>query len=100
VTDVKDDKLGDEANARREFLKSAGKFAAVTPPAITFLLGTSLGSKAIAASSGLAPKPGYGWGDKNHVHTGPGKTTFRTDPRSVHESNVAALKVRRKTGDE
>lgn len=55
-----------EDQARRDFLKSAGKFAAVTPPAITFLLGTTLGSKAIAASSGA--KPGLGWGDKNHSH--------------------------------
>lgn len=48
-----------EDEARRDFLKSAGKFAAVTPPAITFLLGTSLGSKAIAASSGVSPSGGW-----------------------------------------
>jgi hypothetical protein len=55
-----------ESEARRDFLKSAGKFAAVTPPAVTFLLGTTLGSQAIAASAGT--KPGHGWGDKNHTH--------------------------------
>jgi hypothetical protein len=35
---------------RREFLKTCGRFAAVTPPAITLLLSTSLTSEAIAAS--------------------------------------------------
>jgi hypothetical protein len=35
---------------RRNFLSSCGKFAAVTPPAITILLSTSLNSKAIARS--------------------------------------------------
>ena len=37
---------------RREFLRSCGSFAAVTPPAVTFLLSTSMSSKAIAASGG------------------------------------------------
>jgi len=36
---------------RREFLKKCGRFAAVTPPAITMLLSTSLTSDAIAKSS-------------------------------------------------
>ncbi|PLT93370.1 hypothetical protein [Sinorhizobium medicae] len=35
---------------RREFLKACGRFAAITPPAITMLLTTSLTSKAIASS--------------------------------------------------
>ena len=63
------ERLNTEAEARRNFLMKAGKFAAVTPPAITLLLGTSLSSRAIAKSSGS--KPGYGWGDKNHDHYGP-----------------------------
>jgi hypothetical protein len=58
----------EEDRDRREFLKKCGQFAAVTPPAVTFLLSTSLTSKAIAASSG---RPGWGWGDKNHDHLGP-----------------------------
>jgi len=58
-----------EAQARRDFLKKAGRFAAVTPPAVTLLLGTSLNSRAIAKSGGS--KPGNGWGDKNHIHVGP-----------------------------
>jgi hypothetical protein len=44
--------LVSETQARRDFLKRAGRFAAVTPPAITLLLGTSLRSKAIAKSGG------------------------------------------------
>ncbi|KRD62100.1 hypothetical protein [Ensifer sp. Root278] len=42
--------LETEAQARRDFLKKAGRFAVVTPPAITLLLGTSLSSRAIAKS--------------------------------------------------
>jgi hypothetical protein len=37
---------------RRKFLAKCGKFAAVTPPAITMLLSTSLNSTAIARSGG------------------------------------------------
>ena len=53
---------------RREFLKRCGKFAATVPPAVTMLLSTSLTSDAIAASG---TKPGNGYGDQNHIHTGP-----------------------------
>jgi len=69
-----------EDQARRDFLRKAGRFAAVTPPAITLLLGTSLNSQAIAASSGSGgrggsgrggSRPGWGFGDSNHGHTGP-----------------------------
>jgi len=35
---------------RREFLKTCGKFAVVTPPTLTLLLSTSLTSDAIAQS--------------------------------------------------
>ncbi|MGY4597712.1 hypothetical protein ACVWXL_005458 [Bradyrhizobium sp. GM22.5] len=38
--------MPDEDDDRREFLKTCGKFAAVTPPAITLLLSTSLTSDA------------------------------------------------------
>jgi hypothetical protein len=37
---------------RRKFLAACGKFAVVTPPALTVLLSTSLNSKAIARSGG------------------------------------------------
>ena len=46
---VPDDEPNDD---RRAFLKKCGTFAAITPPAVTFLLSTSLSSKAIAASGG------------------------------------------------
>src|SRR5436305_1341574 len=37
---------------RRRFLATCGKFAVVTPPAITMLLSTSLHSSAVAQSGG------------------------------------------------
>ncbi|MER8750478.1 hypothetical protein NKH57_14550 [Mesorhizobium sp. M1050] len=64
-----------EAKARRDFLKKAGRFAAVTPPAITLLLGTSLNSEAVAKSSGS--RPGKGSGDKNHVHVGSSNSGYK-----------------------
>ena len=38
-------------NDRREFLKTAGRFALVAPPAMTMLLSTSMSSPAIAKSA-------------------------------------------------
>ena len=65
----------DEDNDRREFLKRAGRFAVVTPPTVTFLLSTSLTSKAIAGSSGRSSRSGkrgnwlFGWSrGKGHKH--------------------------------
>lgn len=40
----------EEDEDRRKFLKICGRFAAVTPPALTMLLSTSLTSDAIANS--------------------------------------------------
>ncbi|RWG24574.1 MAG: hypothetical protein EOQ60_32150, partial [Mesorhizobium sp.] len=37
-TETNAEKLVSEGEARRDFLKKAGRFAAVTPPAITVLL--------------------------------------------------------------
>jgi hypothetical protein len=37
---------------RRKFLASCGKFAVITPPAITLLLSTTLTSTAVMASGG------------------------------------------------
>ena len=65
-----------EAAARRDFLKKAGRFAAVTPPAITLLLGTSLNSEAVAKSGGT--RPGKGSVDKN-VHVGRSLKTFKSE---------------------
>jgi len=44
---------------RRKFLAACGKFAVVTPPAITLLLSTSLHSPAVAGSGG-------GWSNRDH----------------------------------
>src|SRR5262249_29440903 len=49
-----------EEDDRRQFLKSCGRFAAVTPPALTVLLSTSLTSTAIAASGGRVASSGSG----------------------------------------
>jgi hypothetical protein len=60
------DREEQEIDDRRKFLISAGRFAAVTPPAITLLLSTSLTSDAIAHSGGRdgGDKPGNnGWGN-------------------------------------
>ena len=42
---------------RRKFLAACGRFAAVTPPAVTLLLSTSLNSDAIAGSGGGSGRP-------------------------------------------
>ena len=60
-----DDREQHEIEDRRNFLKSAGRFAAVTPPAITLLLSTSLTSDAIAhsgARNGNKGNNGFGNG--------------------------------------
>lgn len=46
---------------RRRFVAACGKFAIVTPPALTVLLSTSLNSSAIAESSGSVDKPKRAW---------------------------------------
>jgi hypothetical protein len=43
---------------RRKFLAACGKFAVVTPPALTMLLSTSLNSRAIAHSGGRGDHDG------------------------------------------
>jgi hypothetical protein len=48
--------IASEDQARRDFLKKAGRFAVVTPPAITLLLGTSPNSRAVAGSTGSGVK--------------------------------------------
>jgi hypothetical protein len=48
---------------RRKFLAACGKFAVVTPPAITMLLSTSLTSNAITASGGTFLKGNNGVGN-------------------------------------
>jgi hypothetical protein len=48
---------------RRKFLAACGKFAVVTPPAMTLLLSTSLTSTAIAQSGGKSGKGNNGYGN-------------------------------------
>jgi hypothetical protein len=48
---------------RRRFLAACGKFAVVTPPAMTVLLSTSLTSTAIAKSGGGSGKGNNGYGN-------------------------------------
>lgn len=56
-----------EDDDRRKFLKTCGKFVAVTPPSITMLLSTSLTSDAIAGSGGEGVKGG-GTEHRPHEH--------------------------------
>ncbi|MCW2286565.1 hypothetical protein M2323_004362 [Rhodoblastus acidophilus] len=71
MTDEADDKPATTAEAadRRAFLSALGRFSAVTPPAITLLLSTTLSSQAIAHSGGGPRRPGgHGWGSHHHDH--------------------------------
>ncbi|MDX8465226.1 hypothetical protein RFM26_05965 [Mesorhizobium sp. VK23B] len=79
-TDFAPENLVSEAQARRDFLKKAGRFAAVTPPAITLLLGTSLNSKAIAKSGGSLPGNSGGSTPVN----GGGGNPFRPHGRALN----------------
>jgi hypothetical protein len=67
---------------RREFLKSCGRFAAVTPPTVTMLLSTSLTSGAIAKSGGS------GGGTKVKGNNGFGNGATGVNPGSFHGNGV------------
>jgi hypothetical protein len=58
---------------RRKFLAACGKFAVVTPPAVTVLLSTSLTSNAIAHSSGGSSGGGQNGGGGNGNGGGSGR---------------------------
>jgi hypothetical protein len=62
----------DSGLGRRDFVKGLGKFATLTPPAVTMLLHVSMNSPAVAGSGGKhgGGKPGWGYGAKTR-HTGP-----------------------------
>lgn len=51
---------------RRKFLAACGKFAAITPPALTILLSTSLNSEAVAKSGGGSGGSSDGHGGRRH----------------------------------
>jgi hypothetical protein len=55
----------DQNEDRRKFLKTCGRFAVVTPPAMTMLLSTSLTSDAIARSGNNGRGNGGGDGSPN-----------------------------------
>ena len=57
----------DMSTDRRDFLAKCGRFAVITPPAVTMLLSTSLTSQAIAKSGGQAGGGGYG-GEIGRAH--------------------------------
>lgn len=65
----------EEDEDRRAFLKTCGRFAAVTPPAMSLLLSTSLTSTAIARS-GAQDGAGYSGGGSRH-------SVFDNDPDSA-----------------
>jgi hypothetical protein len=52
MTDIRNSPEYDADEDRRKFLATCGKFAVVTPPAITALLSTSMHSTAVAQSGG------------------------------------------------
>jgi hypothetical protein len=66
-----------EIEDRRKFLISCGRFAAVTPPAMTLLLSTSLTSTAIARSD----PSGHG--------SEPGRSFFDNDPDAPKEKQAS-----------
>jgi len=67
-----DDREQSEIEDRRKFLISAGRFAAVTPPAITLLLSTSLTSDAIAHSGAQRANGNGGQGHRGNNGYGNG----------------------------
>ena len=74
--------LSAEETARRDFLKKAGRYALVTPPAVTALLSTSMNSPAVAASGGMTTRPG-GSPERDPPQPGSpgGSTARRARPR-------------------
>ena len=55
----------DSLNARRRFLAACGKFAVITPPAMTVLLSSTAQNYAVAASgnAGRSLSGNNGWGN-------------------------------------
>jgi hypothetical protein len=56
--DMPTNKSTDIGSDRRKFLRDTGKFAAATPPVVTFLLSTTLSTEAVARS-GLGGPPSW-----------------------------------------
>jgi hypothetical protein len=82
MPEVPHEPLSTSDEDRREFLKNCGRFAVVTPPAVTMLLSTSLTSNAIAKSGG-------GGGGKVKGNNGWGNGADPRNPGSSHGKGVA-----------
>jgi uncharacterized membrane protein len=71
TSDKSPDPQNEHDDDRRKFLAVCGKFALITPPALTVLLSTSLNSAAIAHSSGSNDGgSGGSGGSGNSGHSG------------------------------
>jgi hypothetical protein len=72
-----------EQEDRRAFLASCGRFAAVTPPALTVLLSTSLTSDAIARSGQGHSEHGH----SRHGNNGYGNGGWDGSPNGKNDRN-------------
>jgi hypothetical protein len=79
-----------EIEDRRKFLISCGRFAAVTPPAMTLLLSTSLTSTAIARSN-LQGNDGPGHSFFDNDRDPPKEKPHPRDAASKGDGNHASL---------
>ena len=75
----------DACEDRRKFLATCGKFAIVTPPAITLLLSTSLHSQAIAMSGGKGRD--YDHRDYDHGNNGHGNGGGDNSPNGKEDDD-------------
>ncbi len=70
----------DQDEDRRQFLKTCGRFAVVTPPVMVTLLSTTLTSTAVMASSGRVHR-NNGWGNGGNDGSPNGKFTDESGSR-------------------
>jgi hypothetical protein len=73
------------AAERRKFLAACGKFAIVTPPAMTLLLSTSLSSNAVTQSGG--GKIGNNGDNGDHPNNGGGNGGGDGSPNGKPDTN-------------
>jgi hypothetical protein len=76
----------DMLNARRRFLASCGKFAVVTPPAMTMLLASTAQNYAVAGSGGGGTRLPSGGGNNGFGNGGgdgvPGRSGSNPSPQA------------------
>jgi hypothetical protein len=75
----KKDRGHSKVDARRKFLKNAGKFAVATPAAVTTLLGSAKGHYALAISGNRQGNNGFGNGGGDGV---PGNSGTNNSPNA------------------